>query len=116
MALHYNLAKVYAHSNSNQSFVNQKIVFFVLNIPELLKALKNAIESKNYQDALDVSQVIQSHVEWMGLHMALEDVILIQNWTNNQGKRKEIKEVFKSLEFQIEKAVKELKKDFIHLV
>lgn len=116
MALHYNLAKVYEHANNNQSFVYHKITQFVLDIPELLKVLKNSIESKNYEDAYHASIGILSHVEWMGLYMALEDLILIQNWTNVKGKRKEIKEVFKSLELQIEKAIKELKKDHINLV
>jgi hypothetical protein len=116
MALHYNLAKVYAQANNNQNFVNQKIMLFVVQIREHLKKMKRAIEDKKYQEVYDISLQIQSHLEWMGLNMAVDEVVLIRNWSESQGKRKEVKEVFKSLEIQTEKAVKEIKKDFAHLV
>ena len=38
--------------------------------------------------------------------------MLIMNWTKQEGKRKEIKEVFKSLKTRIGDAVDEIKKDF----
>lgn len=116
MALHYNLAKVYAEADNNQSFVNQKIMLFVVHIREHLKKMKRAIEDKQYQEVYYISLQIQSHLEWMGLNLAVDDVVFIRNWSESEGKRKEVKEVYKSLEFQTEKAVKEIKKDFAHLV
>jgi hypothetical protein len=116
MALHYNLARVYAHANNNQSFVNQKIMLFLGQIREHLKEMKKAIEDKKYQEVYDISLLIQSHLEWMGLNLAVDDVVFIRHWSESEGKRKEVKEVFKSLEFQTEKAVKEIKKDFAHLI
>ena len=44
--------------------------------------------------------------------MAYEDVLLIIKWTKVEGKRKEIKEVFKSLKARIGDAADEIKKDF----
>ena len=44
--------------------------------------------------------------------MAYEDVLLIIEWTREEGKRKEIKEVFRSLKTRIGAAADEIKKDF----
>ena len=38
--------------------------------------------------------------------------MLIMNWTKAEGKRKEIKDVFKSLKTRISEATEEIKKDF----
>ena len=44
--------------------------------------------------------------------MAYEDVVFIMDWTQEEGKRKEIKEVYKSLKERIGAAADEIKKDF----
>jgi hypothetical protein len=36
----------------------------------------------------------------------------VEAWTKREGKRKEINDTFASIESQVDKAVKEIKKDF----
>ena len=46
------------------------------------------------------------------MDIAYEENIQIMNWAKEEGKKKEIKEVFKSLKDRIDSAIKEIKKDF----
>jgi hypothetical protein len=46
------------------------------------------------------------------MNVAFEEILQIEAWTRAEGKRKEIKDTFDSVESQIEKAVKEISKDF----
>jgi len=39
-------------------------------------------------------------------------MLQIESWSKSDGKKKEIKEIYKSVSQQIEKAIKEIKKDF----
>jgi hypothetical protein len=44
--------------------------------------------------------------------MAHEEILQVEAWTKAEGKRKEIEATFESVKDQVEKAVKEIKKDF----
>jgi hypothetical protein len=46
------------------------------------------------------------------MDQAFEEILQIEAWTKAEGKRKEIDATFDSVESQIEKAVKEISKDF----
>lgn len=112
MALHYNLAKVYALSDNDPEFVLQIITLFVNEIPEDLKFIKKGIEEKNHQLAYSYAHKIKPTLDLLGMNVAYEENLLVMDWTKREGKRKEIKEVFKSIEDQVDKAVKEIHKDF----
>lgn len=112
MALHYNLAKVYALSDNDPEFVLQIITLFVNEIPEDLKFIKKGIEEKDHQLAYSYAHKIKPTLDLLGMNVAYEENLLVMSWTKREGKRKEIKEVFKSIEDQVDKAVKEIHKDF----
>lgn len=112
MALHYNLAKVYALSDNDPEFVLQIITLFVNEIPEDLKFIKKGIEEKDHQLAYSYAHKIKPTLDLLGMNVAYEENLLVMDWTKREGKRKEIKEVFKSIENQVDKAVKEIHKDF----
>jgi len=46
------------------------------------------------------------------MNVAFEEALQIEAWAKNEGKRKEIDHTFESLESKIEKAIKEISKDF----
>ena len=46
------------------------------------------------------------------MNVAFEEMQQIEIWANSEGKKKAIKETYKSVANQIEKAVKEIKKEF----
>ena len=112
MALHYNLAKVYAISENDDGFVLQIATLFVSEIPSDLMQVKEGINLKDYKLAYSNAHKIKPTLDLLGMSVAFEEILCIEDWTRKEGKRSEIKETYKDLESRIEKAVKEIKKDF----
>lgn len=112
MALHYNLAKVYEISDNDNEFVLQIANLFITDIPEDLTQVKEGIEEKDYQKAYSFAHKIKPTLDLLGMTVAFEEILMIEDWTKKQGKRKEIIETYKDVEDRVEKAVKEIKKDF----
>jgi ABC-type Fe3+-citrate transport system substrate-binding protein len=101
MALHYNLAKVYAISDNDPDFVHQ-----------IVNHIKVAIEEKNHQKCYDFVHKIKPSLDLLSLNIALEELVLIELWAKSMGKKKEVVELYTSVSERIEKAIKEIKKDF----
>lgn len=112
MALHYNLAKVYALSDNDPEFVMQIVTLFVTEVPEDLAQVKEGIKKKDHKHAYAYAHKIKPTLDLLGLKVAFEEILQIEAWTKAEGEKKEIKETFKSVRDQVEDAVKELKKDF----
>lgn len=112
MALHYNLAKVYALSDNDSEFVNQIVTLFVTEIPDDLIEIKEGIKKKDHKHAYAYAHKVKPSLDLLGLNIAFEEILQIEAWTKSEGEKKEIKETFKSVKNQVEEAVKELKKDF----
>ncbi len=112
MALHYNLSQVYFSANSDLEFVQKTMQMFIYVAPRLVDELKNCIQNKNYITIQKLASENKSKLEMFGMTSAFEELVLIELWANRQGKRKEIKATYKILESRIEKAVKEIRKDF----
>ena len=112
MALHYDLSKVYALSDNDPEFVNQIITLFVTEVPLDLIQLKLGIKTKDYKLAYSYAHKIKPSLDLLGMNMAFEEILQIEAWTKSEGKRKEIQATFDSVESQVEKAIKEISKDF----
>jgi HPt (histidine-containing phosphotransfer) domain-containing protein len=112
MALHYNLAKVYALSDNDPEFVNQILTLFVNEIPEDLAEIKEGIKKKDHKHAYAYAHKVKPSLDLLGLKVAFEEILQIEAWTRTEGETKEIKETFKSVKNQVEDAIKELRKDF----
>lgn len=112
MALHYNLAKVYALSDNDPEFVMQIVTLFVTEIPEDLEQVKEGIKKRDHKHAYAYAHKIKPTLDLLGLKVAFEEILQVEAWTKAEGEKKEIKETFKSIKRQVEDAVKELKKDF----
>ncbi|WP_269227467.1 Hpt domain-containing protein [Flavobacterium eburneipallidum] len=112
MALHYNLAKVYALSDNDPEFVLQIVNLFVTEVPDDLEQIKEGIKKKDHKHAYAYAHKIKPTLDLLGLKVAFEEILQVEAWTKAEGEKKEIKETFKSVKNQIEDAVKELKKDF----
>lgn len=112
MALHYNLSKVHAISENDTAFVKEIVRLFVIELPTDLQQLKNGISEKDHSLAYSFAHKIKPSLDLLGLTIAFEEMIQIEEWTYSKGKKKEIIETFKSVSSQIEKAIKEIKKDF----
>lgn len=86
MALHYNLSKVYQLSDNDSEFVNKEVFAYAHKIKPTLDLL--------------------------GMHVAFEEMVLIEAWAKAEGNTKNIKETYKSVKSQVKDAIKEIKKDF----
>lgn len=112
MAINYNLAKVYALSDNDTEFVMQIITLFVTEVPEDMKQIESGIQDKDYKQAYAYAHKIKPTLDLLGMTVAFEEILQVEAWTKREGKRKEINDTFASIKNQVEKAIKEIKKDF----
>ncbi|PRZ23956.1 Hpt domain-containing protein [Flavobacterium granuli] len=112
MALNYNLSKVYALSDNDTEFVNEILTLFVTEVPEDLLQIKEGIKKKDHKHAYAYAHKIKPTLDLLGLNVAFEEILQLEAWTKEEGKKKDIKDTFKSIKSQVSDAVKEIKKDF----
>jgi HPt (histidine-containing phosphotransfer) domain-containing protein len=112
MAINYNLAKVYALSDNDPEFVMQIITLFVSEVPQDMVQIDLGIKTKDHKLAYSYAHKIKPSLDLLGMNVAFEEILQVEAWTKREGKKKEIIETFKSIETQVERAVKEITKDF----
>lgn len=112
MALNYNLAKVYAISDNDQEFVNEILTLFVNDVPEDLAQIKEGIKKKDHKHAYAYAHKIKPTLDLLGMTVAFEEILQVEAWTKEEGKRKDIEHTFDSIKAQVKEAIKEIKKDF----
>jgi HPt (histidine-containing phosphotransfer) domain-containing protein len=112
MAINYNLAKVYALSDNDPEFVMQIITLFITEVPLDMKQIDLGIKTKDHKLAYAYAHKIKPSLDLLGMSVAFEEILQVEAWTKKEGKRKEIVDTFESIQNQVEKAVKEIKKDF----
>lgn len=112
MALQYNLSKVYEISDNDNEFALQIVNLFLQEVPPEIKNIKEGIELKDYQRTYSAAHKIKPTLDLLGMDLAYDDNMEIMNWTKTEGKRKEIKDVYKKLKDRIDLATDEIKKDF----
>ncbi|MBQ0908155.1 histidine kinase [Flavobacterium sp. F-328] len=112
MAIHYNLSKVYALSDNDAEFVNEILTLFVTEVPADMVQIKEGIKKKDHKHAYAYAHKIKPTLDLLGMNVAFEEILQIEAWTKTEGKKKDIKETFKSVKNQVNEAIKEIKKDF----
>lgn len=112
MALYYNLSKVYAISDNDVEFAKQIVTLFIEEVPVEMKNIKAGLKEKDHLKVYHAAHKIKPTLDLMGMDLAYEDVVAVETWSRAEGKKKEIKEIVKTLKEYINKTVKELKKDY----
>ena len=112
MAIHYNLAKVFERTNSDALLIKNEIHTFVFDIPNQIKNLLLCIKNKQYLMAFHTAKKIKPSLELMGMTIAYNEIIEVEKWAEKQGKRREIAATVESIKWQIEKATKEMNKEY----
>ena len=112
MALQYNLAKVYEISENDIEFALQIVNLFLQEVPDELKSIKVGIDEKDYSRVYAAAHKIKPSLDLLGMDLAYDENLQIMAWSKSEGKKKEIKETYKSLKERVDLAVKEIKKDF----
>jgi hypothetical protein len=112
MALHYNLSKVYAISDNDADFARQIVVLFLEEVPAEVKNIRKGLKEKDHTVVYHAAHKIKPTLDLLGMDLAYEDVLAIESWSRTEGRKKEIKEIVKSLKNYVKLTVKELKKDY----
>lgn len=112
MAINYNLAKVHELSDNDPEFVMQIISLFVTEVPQDMQQIDLGIKTKDHKLAYSYAHKIKPTLDLLGMTMAHQEILEVEAWTKREGKRKEIIDTFESIKDQVDKAVKEIKKDF----
>jgi hypothetical protein len=112
MAIHYNLAKVYADESVNQDVTKKILLDFIAHIPTEIKKIEFGIETKQYDAVKTLTEKIKPSFDTFGMNTAYEELELIENWSQVKGRRKEVAANFKNVQHKVNKAIKEIKKDF----
>jgi len=112
MAINYNLSKVYALSDNDPEFVMQIISLFVTEVPQDMKQIEQGIKDKDHKQVYAYAHKIKPTLDLLGMTIAYEEILQVQAWTRAEGKKKEIEATFENIQDQVEKAIKEIKKDF----
>jgi len=97
MAIHYNLAKIYAIADDDNNFVLQILNCFIQEVPEDLLAIKEGIKNKDYTNTYSYAHKIKPTLDLLGMEFAFEEILQIENWAKKEDRKKEIKEIYKSL-------------------
>jgi hypothetical protein len=90
----------------------QIITLFVSEVPQDMVQIDLGIKTKDHKLAYSYAHKIKPSLDLLGMNVAFEEILQVEAWTKREGKKKEIIETFKSIETQVERAVKEITKDF----
>ncbi len=112
MALHYNLSKVFAISDNDEDFAKQIVTLFTEEVPMEIKNMRDGLEEKDHKRVYQAAHKIKPTLDLLGMELAYEDVLTIEKWSKAEGKRKEIKDVVKSLRGHVDNTLKEVKKTY----
>jgi len=112
MALHYNLSKVHAISDNDPEFARQIVILFTEEVPAEVKNIRQGFKEKDHNRVYHAAHKIKPTLDLLGMDIAYEDVVAVESWSRAEGKKKEIKDVIKSLRGRISDTLKELKKDY----
>ncbi|TRW24818.1 Hpt domain-containing protein [Flavobacterium zepuense] len=112
MALNYNLSKVYAISDNDVDFAKQIVVLFTEEVPPEILNIREGLKAKDHNRVYHAAHKIKPTLDLLGMDLAYDDVLTIENWSRAEGKKKEIKDVVKSLRHLVKLTLKELKKDY----
>lgn len=112
MALYYDLKPLYVRYRDDEAFVRDHLITFCKDGRKVLKKVKIAIADKEHLKVERLLLKIRPYLEFLGMDLAVEELDAILLWATAEGKKKEVKEIFKAFKFHMKNGIKELEKDF----
>lgn len=113
MALYYDLKPLYVKYKNDEEEVREHLTRFCVRGRKVLKKVKQAIADKNHFKVERQLLKLKPYLEFLGMEAALEELEAILLWTAVEGKKKEVKEIFKAFKVHMKNGIKELEKDFV---
>ncbi|MHC5202707.1 histidine kinase [Myroides sp. LJL119] len=112
MALYYDLGPLCQVYNDDKVKVKQRLIFFLAESKSSLEFIAQGIREKDYNKVREQLEILKPTLEFLGIDQAIEECVLIEAWTKDKGKIKEVKENFRSFKYHLKNATKEISKDF----
>ncbi|MEC4114635.1 histidine kinase [Myroides pelagicus] len=112
MALYYDLGSLYKEYDNDKELVLDCLQTFLDDSKKRLKKIENGIEEKEYSKVSKQINALLPSLRLLGIEQAIEEALMIENWTRDEGKTKEVKEIYKLFKLHVTNARKELKKNF----
>lgn|SRR5690606_36011497 len=108
MALYYDIKKVKTFREQTPELINTLLE----NLFEHIQNIKILVKNKDYKASETLIEHIIHITETLGIDFAYDEALLIKQWNQSQGKKKEIEITLKSMISHTKNAIKEIKKDF----
>jgi len=112
MALYYNITKLNEQKGNDAIEIKNSVVEFVVLAETKLLKLEKAISKKKYDKVIKHVSKLNKYLILFEIDECVEYAEGLLMWADNQGSKKSIEEVFKVYKVRIEKALKEMRKDF----
>jgi hypothetical protein len=109
MALHYDIKKVKTLREQTPELINTLLG----NLFEHVQNIKALVKNKDYKTSEAIIDHIIQITDTLGIDFAYDEALLIKQWNQSQGKKKEIEITLKSMISHTKSAIKEIKKDFL---
>jgi hypothetical protein len=108
MALYYDIKKVKTLREQTPELIN----ILLENLFEHVQSIKALVKDKDYTTSETIIDHIIQLTDTLGIDFSHEEALLIKQWNQSQGKKKEIEITLKSMISHTKNAIKEIKKDF----
>lgn len=110
--MNYNLDKIKAISEGDESFIQAVVMAFIDEVPEDLLALEKAINSSEFNMIYQMSHKIKPNLDLLGMQKEYTDNLKILEWAKAKTDIDKITSVFKKVNDNINNNISELKKEF----
>lgn len=111
MEQHYKLYRVRELADNDEDFIQTLAETFVEEVSADVKRLKEAVASKNYQEAYQAAHKMKPTIDLFELGI-LQDLIEVQDWGKFTKTDVDITEKLNIVTGAVDKALLEIKEDF----
>ena len=107
---HVHLEELLQLVNNDYSKLDKYISIFLNNVPNDLEALKEAYDSRKWEELRGVAHKIKGNVGYMGIALIEKELEFLEKVNKEVGDLGEIADIVNRVEIVLELSIKELKK------
>ena len=107
---HVHLEETLKLVNNDYSKLNKYISIFLNNVPNDLETLKDAFDSRKWDELRGIVHKMKGNVGYMGIHLIKKELEFLEKINKEVGDLGEIADIVNRVEIVLELSIKELKK------
>ena len=112
MALHYNIKELIAQTNEEEYDLKDQILTYRSELISRIEKIEKAIKKKNYEKVIKHTDKSTKILFSLGMEEAIDWNKEMKDWALKQGKKSEINEIFSAFKKSVNRAIKELSRDY----